>query len=192
MYYTSDQLLTMMTRAWGFTHMPEDYHIIGIRSNLESREANKFACTFHLFHGRKLVLSTSGTTVPGKPILLGGFKRFNKKGAAVLKSDVVYYDVWKYAGWLLGLKQLGAPVWVCRDGNLNDKAEQTGIATKGWYGINFHTATRNYLKNLIIKLINGWSAGCQVANNTKDYREIIKRCKDQDAVTYTLLDEFSV
>lgn len=195
MYYSADQLITMMSRAKDFIKVPDDYHIIGVRANEEDRKLNKFSCTFHLMHGSKLVLSTSGTTVCGKPALKGGFKRFNSKGVAVLMANRVYNGVWifgKHRGWMEALRQLGSSVWVFRDGDLDDLAEETGKPEKGFFGINFHTASKNYFKNLVVKFINGWSYGCQVANRTRDYRRILKLCKPQKRVTYTLLDEFSI
>jgi hypothetical protein len=92
------------------------------------------------------------------------------------------------------LKQLGNKNSVYRDGDGDGKSEEKGKYTSGYYGINFHTADRNYKANLVKAKINGWSAGCQVCNNTKEYREIlaiIKKSK-QKYVSYALLKEFSV
>ena len=194
MYYKGEDIITMMKQAQGFKDIPSDYHIIGIRSANDA--PNKFDDAFHLFKGEDLILSTSGTTNPGTPVLKGGFLRYNKDGAAVLEADRVYYNVWKYGkhrGKVDALKQLGAPVTIYRDGDKDGKSEEKGKRTTGWYGINFHPdqydldAADKQSDN-----INGWSAGCQVCNIIKDYKKIIELTKSQKSVTYTLLNEFSV
>jgi hypothetical protein len=193
MYYDEKYLITMMTRAEGFKKIPSVYHIIGVRSAEDAPD--RFDDTIHLMRGEKLIMSTTGTTNPGLSVLKGGYRRYNNDGAAVVESNRVYNNVWKYGlhlGFMPALKQLGAAITIWRDGNGNDKSEQVGKRTTGWYGINFHTATRSWASNLIKSLIGGWSAGCIVCNNTKEYREIIKYCKSQKTVTFTLLDEFSV
>ena len=193
MLYEAKHVLEMMSRAKNYKGVPRGYHIIGIRS--EADESDRFDDMFYLFKGKKLVMTTTGTTNPGAKILLGGFLKWNKKGAAVLASNYVYNNVWifgKHGGWMPALRQRGARVLIFRDGNKNRKSEQIGTSEWGWFGLNFHTATKNYLKKLIIKLIGGWSAGCQVCNNTVEYMRIINLCKSQKTITYTLLDEFTV
>lgn len=194
MYYDSKHLITMLTRAKGFTKIPSSYHIIGISSADDA--PNKFDDTFHLMYGEELVLSTSGTTNPGTPVLQGGFMKYNKDGAAVVESDRIYYNLWKYGlhkGKVPALKQLGAAIVVWRDGDKDGKSEEQGKRSSGYYGINFHpdqyniNATDKNSSN-----INGWSAGCQVCNNMADYRKIIKLVKKQKYITYTLLNEFSI
>ena len=194
MYYTEKQLITMMKRAEGFKAVPSAYHIIGVSSSADA--PNKFDDTFHLMKGEELIMSTTGTTNPGTSVLKGGFLRYNKDGAAVLERDRVYNNVWKYGlhkGKVPALKQLGAPVAVWRDGDKDGKSEEKGKRTVGYYGINFHPDQYNI--NGADKQsdnINGWSAGCQVCNNIKDYRKIINLVKEQKFITYTLLNEFSI
>jgi hypothetical protein len=169
------------------------YWICGVRS--EADEADRFDDTFYLFKGEEFIMETTGTTNPGVEVLKGGFRKYNNDGAAVVESDRIYWGVWKYGkhlGWMPALKQLGNSITIWRDGNCNDRSEEIGKRTTGWYGINFHTATKSYMMDIVKTLIGGWSAGCQVANNTKDYRKIINLCKTQDKTTYVLLKEFSV
>jgi len=183
----------MMSRATNFIAVPSEYHIIGVRC--ADQIPNEFNCTFHLMKGTDLILSTTGTTVPGTPSLLGGFLKYNKKGSAVVVANYVYNEVWKFGkhgGWLPALKQLGAKIFVGRDGNKNKEAEDTNNRVWGYFGINFHTATKNYLGKIIKKYVNNWSHGCQVCNNTVEYMHIINLTRKQKTVTYTLLDEFSV
>lgn len=194
MYYKEEDLITMMERARDFKKVPTDYHIIGVRSAEDT--PNKFDDTFHLMQGEKLILSTSGTTNPGTIILKGGFLKYNQDGAAVLESNRVYNNVWiygKHAGRIPALKQLGSSMAIWRDGDYDDKSEEIGKRTVGYYGINFHCD--QYDVNAVDKnsdAIGGWSAGCQVCNVMKDYNKIISLTKAQKSVTYTLLNEFSV
>jgi len=194
MYYREEHLVTMMKQAKGFKTVPSGYHIIGIRSDEDA--PNKFDDAFHLMKGEKLILSTSGTTNPGTPILKGGFLKYNKDGAAALEANRVYVNVWKYGkhqGKIPALKQLGASMAIWRDGDKDGKSEEKGRRTVGYYGINFHPD--QYDINAADKNssnINGWSAGCQVCDNIKDYRKIINLVKKQNFITYTLLNEFSV
>ena len=90
------------------------------------------------------------------------------------------------------LKQLGNSITIWRDGDMDGMSEEQGKKTTGWYGINFHTATKSYLGKIIKSTIGGWSAGCQVCNNTVEYMEIINLIKagKQEKVTYCLLKEF--
>jgi hypothetical protein len=193
MVYEGTEIIARMKQLEDFTKVPSRYHIVGVRSLAD--ETDKFDDTFYLFEGETLIMMTSGTTNPGAKILKGGFRRYNKDGAAVLEADRIYYNVWKYGkhlGYMPALKQLGAPVTVWRDGDLDGKSEEKGKRTTGWYGINFHTATKSYLSNIIKTFIGGWSAGCQVCNNAPEYMSIINKVKDQSSVTYTLLNEFNV
>lgn len=194
MYYKDKDLITMMTQARDFKKVPADYHIIGVRSSEDI--PNKFDDTFHLFKGEKLILSTTGTTNPGTPILKGGFMKYNKDGAAVLEADRVYNGVWMFGlhgGSIPALKQLGASVAIWRDGDRNGKSEEIGKRTVGYYGINFHPDQYDIeAEDKDSDDINGWSAGCQVCNILEDYKKILTFVKGQKSVTYTLLNEFSV
>ncbi len=191
--YTSKQLMKQVKFLDDFEALPKGYWIIGVRNPHDSPD--KFDDMFYLMKGEEIVHKTTGTTNPGVKILKGGFRKYNNDGAAVVEADRIYYDVWKYGkhlGWMPALKQLGASITVWRDGDMDGKSEQIGKRTTGWYGINFHTATKSYLGRIIKATIGGWSAGCQVCNNTVEYMEIINTIKNskQSNVTYCLLKEF--
>jgi hypothetical protein len=80
------------------------------------------------------------------------------------------------------------PVEVFRDKNLDDKAEETATIDKGLFGINIHRANEKFTS----KLIDKWSAGCQVLNNPTDFAKILFAAESskQKFFTYTLLKEF--
>jgi hypothetical protein len=187
--YTTAQLLEKVREIDGFKGYPQEYWLLGVRSNEDT--ANRYDDKFYLFLGEKFVLVTSGTTNPGTPTLMQ-FEKVNKKGAAVLKSDKWYYNVWhfgKHQGKVDALLQLGAPVEVYRDTDKDDDSEEQGFLDRGYFGINFHP---NTYKPSAPKtnIIGWWSAGCQVVNDLNTYKRIITMCKPQKVVSYCLINEF--
>jgi hypothetical protein len=197
--YTDKQLLDRVKKLSNFKIIPEGYWILGVRSQADT--PNIYDDKFYLFNGEKFILWTTGTTNPGETILKGGWRNLNSDGAFVIKSDYWHYNLWQYGlhnGKIPALRQTGSQVVGYRDGNNNSKAEEVGKEVKGWFGINFHFNSYNIvekglwttLRGVVSWVINGWSAGCQVANNAEDYKKIIDLCKNQKFVTYCLLKEF--
>jgi hypothetical protein len=92
--YTTDQLLDRVEELKSFKTIPLGYWIVGVRSNEDA--PNKYDDKFYLFNGEQFVKVVTGTTNPGTPILQGGYLKYNKVGAAVVKSNEWYYDVWAY------------------------------------------------------------------------------------------------
>jgi len=189
--YTDQQLLDRVKQLDTFQFIPNDYWIIGVRSNED--ETNIFDDKFYAFLGTKFHSVMTGTTNPGLTILKNHYK-FNALGAAILASDRWYYNVWKYGlhrNKVPGLLQLGAPVLVYRDGDKDGKSEELGVPQKGYYGINFHLNGYDLSSTLTKTQINGWSAGCQVPNIASKYKILIDDIKaHKKPVTYCLLNEF--
>lgn len=195
MNYSEKELIMRVRMLDDFNEIPKDYWIIGIRSSED--QTDKFDDTFYLMRGENMVMETTGTTNPGAKVLKGGFRSYNKKGAAVLESDRWYYGVWKpgkHKGVVPALLQTGNKVTVYRDGDGDGKSEEQGYKEHGYFGINFHSASKDFASKLVKTVIAGWSAGCMVCNNLNDYREIINKIKssNQKEVTFCLLKEFSV
>lgn len=189
--YTANQLLARVKSLPTFKSIPSDYWILGVRSNED--QPDFFDDKFYLFNGDKFVMVTSGTTNAGLSVLKGGFKEYNPAGAAVLKSDEWYYNVWKYGkhrGKMRALLQLGAKVKFYRDGNMDSKIDEVGTLHQGYIGINFHANTYQLTSTAIKEKIGAWSAGCQVVNIIPDYVKIIDLCQKQKSVSYCLLLEF--
>lgn len=187
--YTDDELLKRVSSLDSFKKFPKGFWILGVRSKEDV--PNTFDDKFYLFKGKEFIQVTSGTTNPGTPVLKS-FSKYNKMGAAVVKSDEWFYNVWGYGlhkGKMPALRQKLSLKYY-RDGNEDDKSEESGQVYVGNIGIDFHTVS--YKTNLFFvkKFINGWSAGCQVANNTEEYYQILDKVKDQDTVTYCLIKEF--
>lgn len=198
--YTNKQLLDRVKSLDSFEKIPKGRWIIGVRSNEDA--TNEYDDKFYEFEKTKFIRVLTGTTNAGAGILKGGFRKYNKKGTAILKADEWYHNVWQWGyhrGKMTALRQVGSKVKVFRDGNLNGKAEEIGEMTSGWYGINYHTNTYDFsLRNLkIVKLfINNWSAGCQVINDREEYLEQMTWYRNayiedrQKYITYCLLNEF--
>lgn len=187
--YTDKQLLERVKSLKNYIGIPKGYWLLGVRSNDDL--PNRFDDKIYLFKGEEFVLVTSATTNAGTPTLRQ-FEKVNKKGAAVLKADQWYYDVWKYGrhqGKVEALLQLGAPVQVYRDTDKDDKSEEQGTLDTGYFGINFHPNTYDLSKPSGTN-IGWWSAGCQVVNNVSNYKIMIKLLKTEKFVTYCLINEF--
>tara|TARA_R110002153_G_scaffold32752_7_gene99073 strand:+ start:729 stop:1331 length:603 start_codon:yes stop_codon:yes gene_type:complete len=194
--YTDQQLLDRVRSLKSFNAIPQGIWILGVRSSEDTPDT--FDDKFYIFDHDQFVEVISGTTNPGGNILKGGFLRFNKFGAFVLKSDECYYDCWKYI-WRSSrgheLRQV-RPMKGFRDGNLNGKSEEIGEMITGLFGINFHTNTFKWYNNIVKSIIGSWSAGCQVTNRRDHFLSLMnvfknkKSSGEQPFVTYILLKEF--
>lgn len=188
--YTDNELLNRVKSLSTFKEVPKGYWLLGVRSNEDA--PNIFDDKIYLFKGEKFVLVTSATTNPGTPTLKQ-FEKVNKAGAAVLKSDLWYYNLWKYGrhnGKIEALLQIGNSVQVYRDKDKDSKSEEQGELQTGYFGINFHPNTYDVTADNTGATIGWWSAGCQVVNDMDKYREMIKLLKTEKAVSYCLLKEF--
>jgi hypothetical protein len=187
--FSDKELLEKVKSLSSFKKIPEGYWLLGVRSNEDT--ANKFDDKIYLFKGEEFIIVTSATTNPGSPTLTQ-FEKVNKDGAAVIKSEEWYYNVWKYGkhqGKVEALLQLGAKVKVYRDTDKDVKSEEQGKLQEGYFGINFHPNTYN-LNGPSGSDIGWWSAGCQVVNNVSKYKIMIKLLKTEKAVSYCLINEF--
>lgn len=197
--YTDKELLDKIKSLPSFKGIPKGRWILGVRSNDDN--PNLFDDKFYEFDSEKFVSVLSGTTNPATSILKGGYKSYNPLGAAVVKADEWYYDLWTFG---LHKKRMPAllqrnKIAVFRDGDNDDKSEQLGQPIWGYYGINYHTNTYDFsASNLKMKrpTIDGWSAGCQVSNDRLKYMEQMKWYREaqkkgtQLFVSYCLINEF--
>lgn len=198
--YTDKELLDRVKNLPDFKGIPEGRWIIGVRSNEDTTDT--YDDKFYEYEGEKFIRVLTGTTNAGGKILKGGFRSFNKYGAAHLAGDTWYYNVWSYGlhrGRMPALRQVGAKVKVYRDGDMDGKAEEIGKPISGWYGINYHTNTYDFSKksrSILRWVIGNWSAGCQVVNDREKYFQQMqwyKAAKEsgrQKFVSYCLLNEF--
>lgn len=197
MYYTAKQLIAKAKESEGYEGIPEGYWICCIRMNEEDRKPNQFNDVLNLMEGSRLVLSTTCTTVPGLPALKGGFRRYNKKGAAVAKSNVWMIDAFSPGYHFGSSNQMKAlrqvkDIFAYRDGDMDDIAEQLGTPVLGMWNTNIHASTYNILNKIRRLLIKGWSYGCIVCNYRPEYNTMIKLTEDQKFISAIVLDEFSL
>lgn len=187
--YTDKQLLEKVKSLSSFSKIPSGYWLLGVRSLDDI--PNTFDDKIYLFKNEDFVMVTSGTTNPGTPTLKQ-FEKVNKDGAAVLKANEWYYNVWKYGkhnGKVEALLQLGNKVKVYRDTDKDDKSEEQGKLQEGYFGINFHPNTYDLTKPSGTN-VGWWSAGCQVVNNIPNYKVMIGLLKKEKLVSYCLINEF--
>lgn len=179
--YTVEEIKSRVIQL-GFMWM--DNHGIGIRSKED--KPNEFDDKFYYYISKGQMIEHTGTTNPGTSWLL---KFMNPKGTAVLAANRQYID-----GWKLGLHKgyeamvQNKPVWVYRDNDKDNKSEELGTPECGWYGINHHRANANTAS----KIIDAWSAGCQVRNDPKQFQEFLTKFKESGKkfYSYSILTEW--
>jgi hypothetical protein len=192
--YTDKELLDKVKTLDSFKDFPKGYWILAVRSKAD--KPNKFDDKFYIYKGTDFITVTTGTTNPGTSILRGGFKRYNKVGAAVVKSQEWYYDIYKYGlhnRKMPALRQRSSkPILYYRDGDMDGKSEEIGKVQSGVIYTNFHGSTYSRGSLLERDNINGWSAGCLVCNKNKDYEKIIDLLKNsgQKYFSVCLIKEF--
>tara|TARA_R110000803_G_scaffold205628_1_gene272445 strand:- start:20267 stop:20860 length:594 start_codon:yes stop_codon:yes gene_type:complete len=187
--YSTNELLDRVKALPSFKGIPPGYWLLGVQSDEDT--FNHFDDKFYLFKGGVFIMVTTGTTNAGTTGLMN-YDKYNKNGVLVVKTDEWFHGLWKYGmhrGKMPALKQ-ARPIKFFRDWNKNQAIEQVGDIREGIQGINFHTVTYQKNLSLIRKLIGGWSTGCQVVNNVREYYEILDMVKEQDYVTYCLIQEF--
>jgi hypothetical protein len=190
--YTDPELIALVKALPSFKVIPQDYWLIAVRSKLD--EFDQFDDKVYLFKGEKCELVTSCTTNPGGPVLLGGWKKYTKDGAAIIKSNEIYYGVYKYGlhnGKMPALRQQ-KPMKYYRDGDNDRLVEEEGEIFTDTYYTNLHFNSYSVfdkVKNTVKNAVGAWSAGCIVCNVEDKYEEIINKCKTQSSVTLALIKE---
>lgn len=180
MNYTIQQLKDQFSKLG---HNWYDFHIIGVRSKADV--PNVFDDVIYVVDKDKLY-SFKATTNPGT-YWLQNF--MNSKGTAVLKLGQ-YVNTWQlglHKGVYEALVQV-KPVTVHRDTNKDLKSDEASVLDYGLFGINIHRANETFIS----KLIDRWSAGCQVIAGGSDYKQFMGLCKASKLTffTYTLIRQF--
>lgn len=189
--YTNRQLLARARKVEGYTSIPKGYWLLGVQSNEDAY--NEFDDKFYVFMGTKFIMVLTGTTNAGASALMN-YKKYNPLGTAVLKTNCWFHNIWApglHKKKMKCLKQV-RPMQYYRDSNKNKKAEQGGKLYNKLIGCEFHTATYTDQMNFIRKFIGGWSAVCQVANDTGEYYKALDMFWTQKFTSYCLLEEFEV
>jgi hypothetical protein len=175
-----------------------DYNlnIVGVRNDSgDAAKFDDFINVLYKIEGAWVCDSYPITTEPGSSILKNPLKEVKHKGTAILVPGQ-YKSTYK-VGWHgskshghMALCQRGGKVRVWRDNNRDAKPDYHGPEEEGWFGINIHKHRGAAAR------INtgGVSAGCQVFQNSVDFREFMETCETAcdkwgNSFTYTLLEE---
>jgi hypothetical protein len=170
---------------------PYQLNIIGVRS--PETASNTFDDELHVFYrdsfSKWIHRIFPITTDPGTYFLKNPMQ---VDGTAILKEGqyVNVYQLGLHRKEYKALVQTGGKVTVIRDYDRNAVLDFfNGHETTGWYGINIHRA-RPHGET---KIVDRWSAGCQVFKNANDFDTFIGLCESQrmyygNKFTYTLID----
>lgn len=178
--------------AYGYEFYEEPFklNIIGIRKKLDT---NFFDDELWVIYkddsGKYVEHKFPFTTDPGRTSLLNA-KNNSSKGTAILVAGQYKdtYAIDAHRGNYLALCQRLGPVCVYRDKNANSVHDLVDSTVEcGFFGINIHRTGR-----VISKLVDGWSAGCQVLPSPSDFKVFMDLCKEhakrhKNKFTYTLL-----
>ena len=176
-----------------FTKGKYNLNIIGIRSNQGNKITNKYddylVVIYNTDNGLKRNIYNI-TTEPGLKLMENPS---NVKGTAILAPGQYRgaYKIDKHRGKYDALCQRNKPVKVYRDNN-RDKVYDYNPNTldTGMFGINIHRSNEFWTR----ATIDGYSAGCQVFNDPKDFvafMTIVKKAAEiwGNCFTYTLINE---
>lgn len=190
--YTTKQILDKVKSLSSFVHIPSGVWLVAIRSN--ENEPNAFDDKIYQFRGEKFIQVTTCTCDPGSTGLID-WKKYQRDGIAVVKSEEWYYDLWQYGmhkGKTPALRQVNK-IKYYRDNNGNSKAESIGKLYNGIIGINFHSVTyvnspeaRKKIKGV---KVGTWSLGCIVADKVSEYDIMLNRMLE-GKISFCLIDEF--
>lgn len=172
-----------------------NFLLIVVRS--QEDEPNVFDDKVYLFVNGKCLKVTSCTSNSGTPSLLGGWKKSNGKGTAVIKSDEIYYDAFMksdgkavrhHQGKMECLRQM-VPFKYFRDNNNNNKTDEIGNIEIANNSTNFHFNSYDFTIKLVKTIIGAWSEGCIVCNVIQDYLDILNLVPHGAKVSMALLKE---
>lgn len=176
-----------------FTNGEYNLNIIGVRADMDNRVTNRYDDVIvveYKENGKLIRKMWDITTEPGSKLMRNPS---NSKGTAILVPGQ-YRGVYKidlHRGKYKALCQRNGSVKVYRDKD-RDNVYDCDVNTidKGWFGINIHRSNETYTRTTV----DGYSAGCQVFNNPKDFAEFMKLVEKSASIygnkfTYTLITE---
>jgi hypothetical protein len=194
--YTDKQLIDRMKSLPSFLYVPQGRHIIVVRSNEDAFD--KFDDKLYLFK-HETCLSVMPCTSNSGGYGLKNYFKWNRLGAAVIKFDEIYYDAFmksdggKYLhhnGKMQCLRQI-KPLKYYRDGNKDNKIDESGTIYEGIYATNVHANSYTQKTGIISWLIGRWGTGCTVVNDLRKYWQVLMhKINYNEPVTYTGLKEW--
>jgi len=194
--YTDGQLILRMKSLSSFLYVPKGAHIIVVRSDED--EPDKYDDKLYLFIGEKCISVMSCTSNSG----LYGLKKWykwNSLGTAVIKFNEIYYNsfmksdgnfVRHHNSKVQCFRQI-APLKYYRDGNSDNKIDESGKIYEANNSTNIHPNSYSYFEGVRTWFIGKWGTGCTVVNNlTKYWKVLMKKIPYNYPITYTGLKEF--
>lgn len=189
------QILAAMDRN-GYRFDEHGINLVGVRNTLTGeRDKDTFndqlAILFYQ-ERRPILLTMPMTTDPGRAWRVAPI---TEAGTAILVPGQ-YPDLWRigsHRGSHTALVQ-NAPCEVYRDSTGDAGLDFDELTTeRGQFGINLHRTAINHTP----KLVDRWSAGCQVIADYDDFSLAMALCRKADRAgqktfTYTLLEEGSL
>jgi hypothetical protein len=174
--------------GYQFYEEPFKMNIVGLRKKINTNLFDDIL--FQAFMDDKntaYIQRYSITTDPGKQSLINPS---NRKGTAILSPGqyVDTYAIDYHRGNYLALCQRLGPVTIYRDIDKDANHDFNSLQIeKGFFGINLHKA------GVLSKLVDGWSAGCQVFAKESDFNVFMRLNKTHskrhgNKFTYTLID----
>ena len=170
---------------------PFNLNIVGVRdSSPKTNFFNDSLSVFWKYEGQWNMLTFQATTLAGLKYLK---TPMNPKGCAILVPNQ-YKGVWKLDGHgktkYTALCQRNGEVEVYRDADKDNEYDMIeGNTEKGYFGINIHRASKGERET-----VDGYSAGCQVIQNSDEFDVFIEICKKSEkywgnSFSYTLLNQ---
>ncbi len=171
-------------------HRPFELNIVGIRS--KSNIPNIFNDVINVLYkdgaGTWQLYTFSATTDPGTYWLQNPM---NPQGTAILREGQYLnsHIIGMHRNKYLALVQR-SPVTVIRDITRDGTLDFSGNEDRGLFGINIHRA----MQQGVTKVIDKFSAGCQVFSDVADFNSFMAMCAKHrqlygNSFTYTLLHE---
>jgi hypothetical protein len=170
---------------------PFNLNIVGVRdSSPKTNYFNDTLSVFWKYEGQWNMLTFQATTLAGLKYLKSPM---NPKGCAILVPNQ-YRGVWELGGHgktkYTALTQRKGEVEVYRDADKDNEYDMIeGNTEKGYFGINIHRASQGERET-----VDGYSAGCQVIQNSDEFDVFIEICKKSEkywgnSFSYTLLNQ---
>lgn len=187
--YTTEKILKYVKSLPSYKKVPSGYWLVAIRSNEDTLDV--YDDKLYVFKGQKSIDVMSCTTNSGAYGLKNFFK-WNVNGTAVIKSGEWYYDVYQkglHKGRMTALRQVGDMIYY-RDGNKDNKIDETGKLEIGNNNTNLHCNDYNFKKGIKSWFIGGWSVGCIVVNDLTKYYNLMDLV-GYNKVSICLIKEFN-
>lgn len=183
MIYSFEEIQNRLVQL-DFSVEKDETFFVGIRT-MSDKKLNHFDDWFYVLSLIKNAAYPM-TTQPGT-YWLQNFINPQFGGTAVLKSNECYiYKIGQHRGYKAFVQ--ATPVKIYRDSDKDLNPEEMGNYQEGYFAINIHRAAQG----AISKLVDKWSAGCQVLASDFDFQCVLTVAEKsgQNEFKYFLLREW--